>query len=138
MTFSSIFSAFAAFVALPLSPTRPTLAWPASDRRSTSRRTSPSRSSSTSVVSVRGTYNNLIMSIHWFGQYLKCLQFRYLNPPSHWIACALESRELMALCLKKLKHLSDVRLVDANFIWTEPHSKRIKVFLLNFTTYHMT
>ena len=53
--------------------------------------------------------------------------FRYLNPPNYWVACALESRELMALCLKKLKNLSKVKLIDANFVWTEPHSKRIKV-----------
>lgn len=41
------------------------------------------------------------------------------------------SRELMALCLKKLKSgLSGVRLVDASFVWTEPHSKRIRVKLI--------
>ena len=34
---------------------------------------------------------------------------------------------MLALCLKKLKGLSKVRIVDAGFIWTEPHSKRIKV-----------
>ena len=28
---------------------------------------------------------------------------RYLNPPNQWVNCSLESRELMALCLKKLK-----------------------------------
>ena len=39
------------------------------------------------------------------------------------------SRELMALCLKKLKNLAKVKLIDANFLWTEPHSKRIKVKL---------
>lgn len=54
---------------------------------------------------------------------------RYLQPPSEWIQCALESRELLALCLKKLTGLKDVKLVDAGFIWTEPHSKRIKVKL---------
>ncbi|XP_058793642.1 60S ribosomal export protein NMD3 [Phymastichus coffea] len=52
---------------------------------------------------------------------------RYLLPPGEWVKAALESRELLALCLKKLKGLSRVKLVDAGFIWTEPHSKRIKV-----------
>lgn len=52
---------------------------------------------------------------------------RYLQPPNEWIACALESRELLALCLKKLRTLKDVKLVDAGFIWTEPHSRRLKV-----------
>ena len=53
--------------------------------------------------------------------------YRYLQPPSFWVVCSLESRELMALCLKRLKNLSKVKLIDAIFVWTEPHSKRIKV-----------
>ena len=53
--------------------------------------------------------------------------YRYLNPPANWVVCSLESRELMALCLKRLKGLPKVKLIDANFVWTEPHSKRIKV-----------
>ena len=52
---------------------------------------------------------------------------RYLNPPQNWVTCALESRELMALCLKRLKNIQRVKLIDATFVWTEPHSKRIKV-----------
>ncbi|KAG8232287.1 hypothetical protein J437_LFUL011228 [Ladona fulva] len=54
---------------------------------------------------------------------------RYLQPPSEWVRCSLESRELLALCLKKLKGLNKVKLVDAGFVWTEPHSRRIKVKL---------
>uniref|UniRef100_A0A3Q2UT68 60S ribosomal export protein NMD3 n=2 Tax=Haplochromini TaxID=319058 RepID=A0A3Q2UT68_HAPBU len=55
---------------------------------------------------------------------------RYLQPPATWVQCALESRELLALCLKKLKSsMSKVRLIDAGFLWTEPHSKRIKMKL---------
>ncbi|XP_012871596.1 PREDICTED: 60S ribosomal export protein NMD3 [Dipodomys ordii] len=55
---------------------------------------------------------------------------RYFQPPGTWVQCALESRELLALCLKKIKApLSKVRLVDAGFVWTEPHSKRLKVKL---------
>jgi len=52
---------------------------------------------------------------------------RYLQPPQQWVAAALESRELMALCLKKLKGLAAVKLIDASFLWTEPHSKRLKI-----------
>ncbi|ELU12007.1 hypothetical protein CAPTEDRAFT_211705, partial [Capitella teleta] len=53
---------------------------------------------------------------------------RYLQPPSCWLKAALESRELLAVCLKKVKGINkEVRLVDAGFIWTEPHSKRLKV-----------
>jgi nonsense-mediated mRNA decay protein 3 len=54
---------------------------------------------------------------------------RWLLPPSSWIVAALESRELLALCLKKLRGLHKVRIIDAGFIWTEPHSRRIKVKL---------
>lgn len=56
--------------------------------------------------------------------------FRYLQPPAEWVVAALESRELLALCLKKLKGLNRVKLIDAGFAWTEPHSKRIKVLLM--------
>ena len=52
---------------------------------------------------------------------------RWLQPPAHWVTAAPESRELLALCLKKLRGLSKVRIIDASFIWTEPHSRRVKV-----------
>ncbi|RYP90942.1 hypothetical protein DL770_002947 [Monosporascus sp. CRB-9-2] len=54
---------------------------------------------------------------------------RWLLPPSSWVAAAPESRELLALCLKKLRGLHKVRIVDASFIWTEPHSRRVRVKL---------
>lgn len=54
---------------------------------------------------------------------------RYLSPPTQWVICEMESRELLAICLRKLKGLSKVRLIDAGFIWTEPHSKRLRVKL---------
>ncbi|KAL8712931.1 MAG: hypothetical protein Q9220_002789 [cf. Caloplaca sp. 1 TL-2023] len=52
---------------------------------------------------------------------------RWLQPPSQWVTAAPESRELLALCLRKLRGISKVRIIDASFIWTEPHSKRLKV-----------
>lgn len=39
----------------------------------------------------------------------------------------LESKELMALCLRKIPGLAKVKLVDAVWIWTEPHSLRLKI-----------
>jgi hypothetical protein len=54
---------------------------------------------------------------------------RFLSPPTTWTIAEPESRELLAICLKKLKGLNKVRLVDAGFIWTEPHSKRLRVKL---------
>lgn len=52
---------------------------------------------------------------------------RFLQPPGQWMFANLESRELLAICLKRLKGLNKVRLIDASFIWTEPHSRRIKL-----------
>jgi nonsense-mediated mRNA decay protein 3 len=52
---------------------------------------------------------------------------RFLSPPGTWMLARHESAELLAICLKKLKGLNKVRLTDAHFIWTEPHSKRLKV-----------
>ncbi|CAH7686133.1 NMD3 family-domain-containing protein [Phakopsora pachyrhizi] len=54
---------------------------------------------------------------------------RYLSPPQTWLLAELESKELLAICLRKLKSLTKVRLIDAGFIWTEPHSKRLRVKL---------
>ncbi|CAL8460889.1 g420 [Coccomyxa elongata] len=54
---------------------------------------------------------------------------RYLQPPKHWVRADLESKELLTFCIKRLKGLQKVKLVDAGFIWTEPHSRRLKVKL---------
>lgn len=76
---------------------------------------------------------------------------RYLQPPQYWSRADLESRELMTICLKRIKGLNNAsknrnegstiagliggagagsgkaKLIDAKFIWTEPHSKQLKV-----------
>lgn len=52
---------------------------------------------------------------------------RYLQPPSSWVTAPLESRQLLGICLKRVKGLNKLHLIDAGFIWTEPHSKRVKV-----------
>ncbi|KAK1759234.1 NMD3 family-domain-containing protein [Echria macrotheca] len=52
---------------------------------------------------------------------------RWLMPPTTWVTATPESRELLSLCLKKLRNLGKVRITDARFVWTEPHSRRIKV-----------
>lgn len=54
---------------------------------------------------------------------------RYLQPPKHWLRAELESKELLTFCIKRLKGLQKVKLVDAAFIWTEPHSRRLKTKL---------
>lgn len=52
---------------------------------------------------------------------------RYLRPP--WVRCDMESADMMSLCLSKIKGLAKVKLVDTSFVWTEPHSKIIKLKL---------
>lgn len=52
---------------------------------------------------------------------------RFLAPP--WQTLALESKELMAMCLRKIPGLSKLKLVDAVWIWTEPHSMRLQIKL---------
>uniref|UniRef100_A0A1A9VUQ4 60S ribosomal export protein NMD3 n=1 Tax=Glossina austeni TaxID=7395 RepID=A0A1A9VUQ4_GLOAU len=54
---------------------------------------------------------------------------RYLQPPGEWIKASLNSPELMTLCLKKVRGLKDLKVSCADFLWTEPHSKRIKIDL---------
>ena len=43
---------------------------------------------------------------------------RWLSPPAQWVTAAPESRELLALCLRKLRGLNKTRIIDASFIWT--------------------
>jgi nonsense-mediated mRNA decay protein 3 len=51
-------------------------------------------------------------------------------PPVNWVACEPESRELMTLLLKRIRGIGkEVRLVDASWVWTEPHSRRLKLKL---------
>ena len=55
---------------------------------------------------------------------------RYLVPPNSWVYAELESKELMSVCLGRLKStMQKTRLIDAAFVWTEPHSKRVKIKL---------
>lgn len=52
---------------------------------------------------------------------------RYLH--NKWVYCELESKELLALCLKKVTKLKKLKILDSKFLYTEPHSKRIKIHL---------
>ena len=54
-----------------------------------------------------------------------CRWFR--NP--QWVLADLESAELLALCVRRVRGLKEVRLVDASWIWQEPHSRRLKLKL---------
>lgn len=54
---------------------------------------------------------------------------RFLSPPSMWIP-ANNTEQLLNACLKLIKGLNKYKVKDAKFLWTEPHSKRLKVELV--------
>ena len=57
----------------------------------------------------------------------KC--FAWFNAQTQrWCNFELESADLLALCLRQIPQLKkDLKLIDASWIWTEPHSKRLKI-----------
>ncbi|ODQ68572.1 NMD3-domain-containing protein [Nadsonia fulvescens var. elongata DSM 6958] len=78
-------------------------------------------------VCIRDTAD-IISDIPRHGVLSFCKNCGRLNvPPNQWIRAPPESRELMAQILKRLKGLHRLRLMDAVFLWTEPHSRRVKV-----------
>mmetsp|Transcript_38426 Transcript_38426/g.95583 ORF Transcript_38426/g.95583 Transcript_38426/m.95583 type:complete len:588 (+) Transcript_38426:183-1946(+) len=54
---------------------------------------------------------------------------RYERRDGGWSAVEEESKELLALLLRKPRGLAMVKLADASFVWTEPHSRRLKLKL---------
>lgn len=44
-----------------------------------------------------------------------------------WAHHELESASFLAVCLKKIHGLQKMKLLDAKWVWTEPHSLRLKV-----------
>ena len=54
---------------------------------------------------------------------------RYLGI-STWQNMGRESKELLSLCLKKIRGIKDLKIIEAGFIWTEEHCRRIKVKLM--------
>lgn len=62
---------------------------------------------------------------------IKCAEcLKYLQPPKTWILAQPESPELLTFCIKRLNlDKAKVRLVHADWVWTEPHSKRVKIKL---------
>ncbi|GMH97163.1 hypothetical protein TrVE_jg7842 [Triparma verrucosa] len=69
----------------------------------------------------------------------RCL--RYETSSGRFIPCSVESPELMTLCLNSIPALSknhgqvsdtqsgvkSLTLIDSSWVWTEPHSKRLKI-----------
>jgi len=53
--------------------------------------------------------------------------YRYVDAKGHWHSYEPESSYFLSYCLKKVGKLERVKLLDAKWIWTEPHSRRLKV-----------
>lgn len=51
---------------------------------------------------------------------------RWLKDQKWWKA-DWGSAQLLGICLKKIQNLKKIKIIDASFIWTEPHSKKIKI-----------
>ena len=54
---------------------------------------------------------------------------RFCSGTTSWVEAAQESQELLALCMKRIKGLKRVKVADAAWVWTEPHSMRLKIKL---------
>lgn len=54
---------------------------------------------------------------------------RYLQPPKSWMGFSWGSKEFLLFLIKKNKTLNGLCIVDSNFIYTEPNSKRIMIGL---------
>ena len=66
----------------------------------------------------------------YFKIFFQSILHRPQRPLSQvWVIANPESRELLAVCLKQLKGLTELKLVDAAFNPAEPDSKTIQVKL---------
>ncbi|KAK8837653.1 hypothetical protein M9Y10_036186 [Tritrichomonas musculus] len=54
---------------------------------------------------------------------------RYQTSPTTWAAAELESPELLNICMKRITGLKDMKVIDSRFLYTEPHSRRIRISL---------
>jgi len=52
-----------------------------------------------------------------------------LTGTTQWLPAPHESQQLMQICLKKIRGLSDAKLIDSKFKWTEPNSQRINLII---------
>ncbi|OHT16745.1 NMD3 family protein [Tritrichomonas foetus] len=63
---------------------------------------------------------------------------RYQTNPTTWTFAELESPELLKICMKRVTGLKEMKIIDAHFLYTEPHSRRIRVSLTVQKPYNST
>ena len=74
----------------------------------------------------------LFLGIDRTGELTQCKKCdRWMIRQDHWARHKWESQSLLSVCLKKIAGLQrqDTKILDAGFIWTEPHSMRLKVYV---------
>ena len=54
---------------------------------------------------------------------------RYQTSPTTWAFAELESPELLKICMNRITGLKEMKVIDARFLYTEPHSRRIRISL---------
>ncbi|BFU18771.1 nonsense-mediated mRNA decay protein 3 putative [Entamoeba histolytica] len=59
----------------------------------------------------------------------QCKRCKKFLAGTTWFYCEPESRELMTYLIKRVKGLNKLKLINASYIWTEEHSKRLKIKL---------
>ena len=71
----------------------------------------------------------------------RCLRYESAGRNGRYEELEPESKELLALCMRNIpafnshgngnltEGATNIKLVDANFVWTEPHNKRLKLKL---------
>jgi len=58
---------------------------------------------------------------------MKCKDCGKWLKDQKWWQADWGSSQLLGICLKKLQNIKNTKILDAAFIWTEPHSKKIKL-----------
>jgi nonsense-mediated mRNA decay protein 3 len=62
----------------------------------------------------------------------KCSKWHHRQ--NQWVSHDAESPELLSFCVKKIPFMQNpasnsIKINDSNWIWTEPHSKRLKLYI---------
>lgn len=71
---------------------------------------------------------NIVDGLEANGDLIVCQECGRSHFHQRWLTLEPESPEFLTLCVKKIKGIGKkLKLIDAKFVWTEPHSKRIKV-----------
>ncbi len=60
----------------------------------------------------------------------KCMQWKRDSVSAVYFPAEWESLELLTHLARRVRRLKELSVVDARFVWTEPHSKRIRVHVV--------